>query len=144
MSFWFTKPQDITSIFMGSRSVVIAKSHSLPCTVIAGTNHYYKIDVIIFSFFYMIYMYMHACLKYNYIPYIPCLQQWKFAPWKIIEKQNKIYAKLLIEPHTMLFFHISVILLSFIRLLNDFMKKRMLIFFFLSGTIQNYKLWLLY
>ena len=65
MSFLFIKPQDITSIFTSSRSVVIAICHSLPCGVIVGINHFYKIDVIIFSSFYRIFMYVY--LKYNYI-----------------------------------------------------------------------------
>ena len=79
MSFLFIKPQDITSIFMSSRSVIIAMCHSLPCGVIVGINHSYKIDVIVFSSFYIIYMYMYVYLKYNYIPAIPFQQQWEIC-----------------------------------------------------------------
>lgn len=64
----------------------------LPCGVIVGINHSYKIDVIVFSSFYMIYMYMYVYLKYNYKKYIITYQLFhfnsngKFASCKIIER----------------------------------------------------------
>lgn len=57
-SFLFIKPQDISLIFMSSRSVVIAMRHSFLCRVFARTNRYYKIDIIIFVFPHDTYVYV--------------------------------------------------------------------------------------
>lgn len=87
----------------------------------------------------MSYMYIYVYLKYNYILIKYKLHIFhfnnsgKFAACKNTRK-NTIYPNLLIEPHICTFLSI----ISLIRLLNDFMKKILLIFsFFTFVTIHK-------